>query len=93
MFVAYDVCGIYEPPRRDLTAEPHFVQIKAFVDEVSVDHKNVVLPNSKAYTSTDSRLRSFERCGQTVNQDIFTLCESGLYYIGKLFSNYNFVIF
>lgn len=44
---------------------------------------NKVLMHNKLYSSFDTRLKSFEKCKKSLNQDVGTLCAAGFYYTGK----------
>lgn len=84
VFIARDVCGIFNPPQRNFDFDDHVIKLRLFLTAWSVEQKNTIVPNNKAFTSIENRLRSFENCARAINQDIYTLCLSGLYYMGIL---------
>lgn len=83
-FLGFDVCGLYEPPPITYSTDINVRRVQTFLNSVCIDHKSKVLPANKAYTSFDSRLRTFKNCKTIINQPVRTLCDAGLLYIGKL---------
>lgn len=81
---AYDICGPFESNNPLLTSNKHVIKVRQFLTTMSVVPNMVVPPINKGLTTIESRLKSFElfKHKRKLHQDIFTLCESGLFYIG-----------
>jgi len=77
------VCGLYSSVPDDFKSNHESKNVQDFLCSVGILQQITPLKH-KDFATLEARLQSFEKCLMPLKQDIQTLCEAGLFYIGKM---------
>lgn len=63
-------------------------KIQQFLESMGIVQE-MRTPDYKGLATFEARLKTFEECKKHLKQDIHTLCQSGLFYMGTFIIIYN----